>query len=68
MAVGEGVIKYVEGGSNAISGVANFMAKILGSLQGRLLILVLVIIFIGWLFFESAKQEKRYYKYRQKFR
>lgn len=68
MAIGDGVGKYIEGGSNAISGVTNFMANILGSLQGRLLLLVLVILFVGWLFFESAKQEKKYYKYRQKFR
>ena len=68
MAIGDGVGKYVEGGSNAISGVANFMANILGSLQGRLLLLILVILFVGWLFFESAKREQRYYKYRQKFR
>jgi len=62
MATGEGVIKYVEGGSNAISGVANFLANVMGSLKGRTLLLILVILFVGWLFFESARQEKRYYK------
>ena len=68
MAVGEGVIKYVEGGSNAISGVANFLANLMIGIKGRTLLLILVIMFIGWLFFESARQEKKYWKWKRSFR
>ena len=68
MAVGEGVIKYVEGGSNALSGVANFLANVMGGFKGRTLLLIVVVMFVGWLFFESARQEKKYYKYRRQFR